>query len=191
MKQKKYIYFLILTIITNLFLTKQVFAVDLCKTSALETFRIFGMVIFIAKILVPLIIVILGIISFSKIVFSGDDKDFSSSIKNLTKKLIGGVIIFFIPTLVLFVMSFLSDFGTEDVEQQFMICSTCLLDVNSSDCDTYIECTRNPDGAGCEGYGTLDQMVDDAQDDYNDQQEDLDDYIDENDPGQSSGGGNF
>lgn len=105
------------------------------RTSAIWQFIGYGL--FALKIIIPLIIIAFGIIDFSKAVLSSDDKAIKSAAMSLVKRLIAGVAIFFIPTVVTVVFNFLEDFtgGLAGIEE----CRTCLLTPNSETCDDYID----------------------------------------------------
>ena len=58
-----------------------------------------GKIVTIIKIIIPAILVVLGIISFGKAVIADDDKEIKSAVTKLIKKVVLGVFIFFIPTI--------------------------------------------------------------------------------------------
>lgn len=131
--------FLFLLIIYIVFNTPNVYAVEefsLCSTDALITFRLAGYIILAAKILVPLIIITLACIDLFKLVISGDDKDMKAAGVNLVKRVIAGVIIFFIPTIVYLVLNFVS--GATDINSKFENCNECLLNPLDSKCSNAI-----------------------------------------------------
>ncbi len=145
-KSLKYISF---ALILNMFIVNVNAQTEfhLCETSALNTFRLVGIVLYIAKILVPIIIIGLGAIDLGKTVISADEKDMQTSLKNLTKRLIAGVTIFFIPTIIYFIMSLVDgvtlsgNYGSGEnagVSSDYMKCSECLLSPYSDECDTYM-----------------------------------------------------
>ena len=68
----------------------------------------------IAKILVPIILIVTGVISIAKAVVS-DQRDFSKEITSLVIKLFVGLFVFLIN-------------GSEDVRSDFAKCSECILD---------------------------------------------------------------
>ncbi len=108
----------------------------LCETSAILTFRIAGYVIFVIKIVVPLIIMGQAMIELSKVVISGEQKDFSATISNFVKRLMAGILIFFIPTLVNFVLTLID--GASENKSSFADCHECLLDPNGTECEEII-----------------------------------------------------
>ena len=103
------------------------------KTSAIWQFVGYGL--FALKILVPLIIIIFGIVDFAKAIASSDDKAIKKSSLSLFKRLIVGICIFFIPTIVKVVFDLIDNVANlEGVNA----CSECLLDPLSSTCKEYI-----------------------------------------------------
>ena len=77
----------------------------------------------IAKILVPIILIVTGVISLAKAVVS-DERDFSKEITSLVIKLFVGLFVFLLPTIAFID---LID-GSEDVRSEFAKCSECILD---------------------------------------------------------------
>ena len=62
--------------------------------------QIIGYVLLIVKIVVPLIIIIFGSIEFGKAVTSGDQKDINETLMRLLKRIIIGIVIFILPSIV-------------------------------------------------------------------------------------------
>lgn len=81
--------------------------INICdpENTTLKAFQVIGYILFILKILVPIIIIILGIIEFGKAALSGDEKANTTSFKTLMMKIITGIMIFFIPTVLDFALS--------------------------------------------------------------------------------------
>lgn len=79
----------------------------------------------IAKILVPIILIITGVISIAKAVVS-DERDFSKEITSLVIKLFVGLFVFLLPTILLAFIDLID--GSEDVRSEFAKCSECILD---------------------------------------------------------------
>ncbi len=102
--------------------------------------KIIGIILNIAKILVPLLIILTQMVSMTKIITSGKDEDLKESLKVLVKKVIAGLLIFFIPGIIDYAIDNLAGFDRGG----FATCSNCLLDTNhcsipSSDPDYYDE----------------------------------------------------
>lgn len=109
---------------------------DFClRTSAIWQFVGYGL--YALKILVPLAIIAFGIVDFVKAVLSSDDKAIKSATVSLAKRMIAGVVIFFIPTIVTVIFNFIENFtGSLDGIEE---CKTCLLSPTNNKCETYIE----------------------------------------------------
>ena len=110
---KKYIrkitYFIILFLISFICLRNNVLAApnltqgfNICEKSGIvKSFQIIGYCLFIVKIVVPVILIIMGTLDLGKAFISSDDKAIKTSINILVKRAIAGVVIFFIPTIIL------------------------------------------------------------------------------------------
>lgn len=92
-----------------------------------KVFRLFGYLLVVAKILVPLIIIVVGTFDIFKAVTSQDDKSLTKQLRILVWRIIGGLTIFFLPTIVGAFFTISSDINvTED--EDYKICANCLLD---------------------------------------------------------------
>ncbi len=63
------------------------------------------------RIIAPIIVIVLSAVDFSKVVLSGDDKDFAKMISTLVKRLIIAVALFIFPALLNFLIEALSKFA--------------------------------------------------------------------------------
>lgn len=126
--KKKYLLFIVLLLVLS---TKFVFAIDynnICGEAEIRrTMVILGTIIQIIKILVPCLIIFLGILDFFNAMMANDDKAINKATSSLVKRLISGVIIFFIPTIILYIVRLVSP----QSESGFTGCTTCLLHVSS------------------------------------------------------------
>lgn len=105
-----------------------------------RAFKIAGIILNIAKILVPLLIIILGMIAFVKPMMSGKTDDLKESAMKLLKQCIAGLVIFFIPSILDFCFGLIPDYDDSDVAE----CTTCLFDpdgcvIPDKDPETYTE----------------------------------------------------
>lgn len=106
-----------------------------CYKTAL-IWQIVGRLFFILKIIIPLLIIIIGIVDFSKASVSGEDKETHKAVNSLIRRIIIGIIIFFIPTLVKIVFDWVSSFN-DTMKNDFKNCVTCVTSPDS--CDTSYE----------------------------------------------------
>lgn len=108
---------------------------NLCAEEGIKnTMRILGNVLLIIKIVVPLLIIIFGMIDFIKAITSDDEKAINKATESLIRRIISGLVIFFIPTIVwtIFTSLDLID-GSKEIEKtEFGACTKCLLKL---DCD--------------------------------------------------------
>lgn len=112
---------------------------NFCSHSGtLRTFRIIGICLIVLKILVPIILIIMGSLELGKAVIASDDKAISLAITSLTKKAIAAVIIFFVPSIIKFAFSLVSNFSS--TVESYMDCTTCVNDIE--ECDVLIETAK-------------------------------------------------
>lgn len=103
---------------------------SLCSNEGVHSsIKIISAVISIVKIAVPLIIIVLGMIDFFKAVTSDDEKAISKATQSLIRRLISGVIIFFIPSLLWALLNVIDiTDGIHDLNNsEFGICTKCIL----------------------------------------------------------------
>jgi len=96
-------------------------------------FRILGYVVVVIKWIAPLIIMVLGMVDFSKAVLENDDKAISKAASTLLRRFIAGIAIFLAPTLILAVLNVVGVTG--DIEgmentNRYSECTKCLLNAN-------------------------------------------------------------
>ena len=93
--------------------------------------KFIGYILLIVKIIIPLLLIVFGIIDLFKAVTGGKDGEIAKSLKTFAFRLIGGVAIFFVPTIISFVFTLVD--GFDQVESEYNICQKCILNV--SECD--------------------------------------------------------
>ncbi len=93
--------------------------------------KFIGYILLIVKIVIPLLLIIFGIIDLFKAVTGGKDGEVTKSLKTFVFRLIAGVAIFFIPTIISFVFTLVD--GFDDVESEYELCQKCILNVSSCD----------------------------------------------------------
>ncbi len=111
-----------------------------CQDTA-PIFQYIGKFILIIKIVLPIVIIVLGIIELAKAVTSSDDKALQLAIGSLVKRLIMGIAIFFVTTIVSFVFS-LVEIAVPYLEKAEE-CEACLLHPNDTDCKNYVKIARD------------------------------------------------
>lgn len=143
---KKYLKLsLLLVIVMSLFMASPVSAATLasenfCVKSS-SMWQLVGYALYAVKIVIPLIIIALGIMEFAKAIVASDEKAISKAATSLGKRLILGVAVFLVPTIVSLVMSMISTVVDTDVNID--ACQKCLLDPTGDDCTSYKAQAKN------------------------------------------------
>lgn len=92
-----------------------------------------GMFLLVFKIVIPVLLIVFGMIDLGKAVISSDDKAVSKAAKSLLNRVIAGICIFFVPTIVSILFKMVGSFG--EVKDQFDICANCISNpTNSNKC---------------------------------------------------------
>ena len=105
---------------------------NFCEGSVQGVFTTIGWVFFIAKILIPIVLIIFGSIDFGKAMLSNKDDEIKKSAKSLVMRAVAGVIIFFVPTLLNFVVELIG--GDDLYNGTFATCTHCMLEPTDSNC---------------------------------------------------------
>ena len=100
-------------------------------TGLRSTFVFIGHLIRLAKILIPIIVIIFGTLDFFKAVTGAKDDDIKKSFKAIMVRIAAGVLIFLLPGLVQFFFNMLNEWSNYKVD--VCCCTECLL---NSSCDT-------------------------------------------------------
>lgn len=104
--------------------------------------RIFGYILLIARIIVPLIIIGFGTIDLFKSVVDKDEKSLGKQVKRLGMRILAGLIVFFVPNIISVFFS-LSDKLNIMETDQYKTCSNCLLKPNSCEVEDINSSTNN------------------------------------------------
>ena len=99
---------------------------NLC-TEASDVLAFAGWILTFFKIGIPLLIIGLGMFDFGKAVVSSKDDEIKKSAKTLMYRAIAGVVIFFVPTIVLWLFGTVQGFGKAKDNTDFKTCETCIL----------------------------------------------------------------
>lgn len=97
---------------------------DFCTQTA-EVLNFVGWVVTLIKIAIPIVIIVFGILDFGKAVTGGDDKAIKGSLKTITLRIVAGLVIFFIPSIVLWIFSLVNSYN--NMTKDFGVCQTCIL----------------------------------------------------------------
>lgn len=103
-------------------------AQSFCR-NAHEVLGIIGWILTIIKIAIPLVIIALGLIDLAKAAISSKPEEIKKSATGLIWRFVGGVAIFFIPTIVMIIFGFVSGFGTATEQMgkdNWNVCYKCI-----------------------------------------------------------------
>ena len=89
-----------------------------------EIWQIIGWVLWIFKIVIPVIIIVFGMIDLGKAVVASKDDEIKKSVKSLIMRSIAGIIIFFVPTIIGLIFGIVNDFS--EVEGEYNVCRSCI-----------------------------------------------------------------
>ena len=94
-------------------------------TGIIKVMRLLSVLIYITKIIIPVLLIILGIHALMKCVISGDEDAYKANIYKFLKKIFVGAFIFFIPTICFsFFSNLRKDF--DNSKSMFSECFSCL-----------------------------------------------------------------
>lgn len=103
---------------------------EMCNMGGVKnTLRFLGYLLLIVKILVPILLIVFGVIDFSKATVSSDSDSVPKATKTLVIRIIAGLAIFLIPTIVNLVFKGLLNGGASN----FNDCRVCIFEPNKCD----------------------------------------------------------
>ncbi len=102
-------------------------ATDTCERLK-EPLMFLGHIVTIFKILIPILLIVFGIMDFFKAVTAGKDDEIKKSTKTFGLRILAGVVIFFLPTIVSFIFSLIDSWG--EFEGDFNACQKCVFRVS-------------------------------------------------------------
>lgn len=108
-----------------------IMAPNLCGDEMGQFWQVIGWVLWIFKIVIPVLIIVFGMIDLGKAVVASKDDEIKKAMKSLAMRAVAGVVIFFIPALVGVIFSMVENFNTQ-VKGQYDICKKCI--VNPGTC---------------------------------------------------------
>ena len=99
---------------------------SICKEAS-DVLAFAGWILTFFKIAIPLLIIGLGMFDFGKAVVTSKDDEIKKSAKTLMYRAIAGVVIFFVPTLVLWLFGTVRGFSSAQDKVDFETCEKCIL----------------------------------------------------------------
>lgn len=104
------------------------------ENRVLKVFQILGYLVFGAKVVVPLILLILGTIDFAKAVISSSEKAPQEALKSFGLRIVAAIIVFLIPTFLEFLITLVNG-ASETFKEKNENCTNCLFNpFNPDEC---------------------------------------------------------
>lgn len=103
-------------------------AMDSFCTTMSGMLKIVGIVLWIFKVAIPLIIVIFGMVDLGKAAAASKDDEIKKALKQLGYRLAAGILIFFIPSIIMWIFGLVTEYNNIMDETQFDVCKTCILE---------------------------------------------------------------
>ena len=113
--------------------------INFCAQTA-GVWKLIGEIIYIIRIGIPIIVVLLGTLDLGKAVIAGEDKKIKEAQKAFIRRLIYGVAIFFVFTIVKMVFGLLN---VDLDEGDNKICWQCASKPHTRTCVEYVEANKN------------------------------------------------
>ena len=98
---------------------------------------IVGWVLTIFKIAIPLIIIVIGMFDLGKAAVSSKPEEIKKSVTSLVWRFVGGIAIFFVPSIVMLAFRFVGAFGTiQDTitKANWQACYSCIVRPWNDEC---------------------------------------------------------
>lgn len=105
-----------------------------CADTA-NIWHLVGLIVYIIKIVIPLMLIVMGMIDLGKAVINSDEKAINKAVGTLIKRFIAAVVVFFIPTIVNAIFGIIGIVGGNS-ESDYNTCVTCVTQTCKGDADT-------------------------------------------------------
>lgn len=109
-----------------------------CVQSA-PVWQLVGRILMVFKIAIPILLIVFGMIDLGKAVIASKDDAIEKATQTLIKRLIAGVVIFFIPFLVGAIFNLIDSFKDLDSDEySYNVCQKCVTSPNGESCKTAV-----------------------------------------------------
>ncbi len=87
-----------------------------------------GWILTFFKVAIPLVILSLGMFDFGKAVVASEEDEIKKQTSRLITRAVAGILIFFIPQIVLWIFRIAGNYRAAEERAQFKNCETCILE---------------------------------------------------------------
>lgn len=125
-KYFSFIFLMIVLSVSNVYATDS--DVHFCEyPGTLRALKIFGIILLILKIVVPILIMFVTVVDFVKPILSGKSEDLTKNISTFAKRLVAAFLIYFLPGIFDYIFNDLITYDNPSLQA----CTICLLDTNN------------------------------------------------------------
>lgn len=97
-------------------------------SDAREILQFVGTILFIFKILIPVLLIIWGSLDLGKAVVAQNEDEIKKATGILVKRVVFAIIIFFIPNIISLVFNLVGSFKNDaDIQAEYRVCSSCIV----------------------------------------------------------------
>jgi len=105
------------------------FGAGICEETA-NIWYLLGLAVNMIRIIIPLVLIVIGMIDLGKAVVQSDEKAVSKAVGALTKRFIGALVMFFVPTIISALFSVLTTIKLTSGDAN--VCMQCLTNANGN-----------------------------------------------------------
>ena len=128
--KKNYKYLLLLLLILPITVHAEAVGENMCSREEIQNvMRFVGYIIMFIKLFVPLIIIVQGVFIFYNGVKAGKEDELKKCVQTLGKRILVGIIIMLLPTIIDITLSTVKDWT--DYQGEYETCTECLFHPNN------------------------------------------------------------
>ena len=101
-------------------------AINICS-NAKDILSLVGIILTVFKIGIPLIIIAIGMVDLGKAALSSKPEDIKKQAASLLWRFVGGVFIFFLPSIVMLLFKLIGPWGAVQGQTDYKICYACVV----------------------------------------------------------------
>lgn len=101
-------------------------------TKTATVWQLVGRILFVFKIVIPILLIIFGMLDLGKAVVGAKDDEIKKALKQLAMRALAAIVVFLIPTIISFIFTIVDQFS--EVQNDYDVCAKCIS--HPGDCDT-------------------------------------------------------
>ncbi len=100
--------------------------------------RFGGYLIFLVKVLLPIVLIFKASINLVSVVTAGKSDELKKQANKVMISVAAGMVIFFIPTIINVIFGFIADYN-DNLTEDSKVCSACVFEPFSDECSSHID----------------------------------------------------